>query len=130
MQERGGVTMNLAEVLIRCKTIEEHIGPLMLRPTKVVKTQPGDRPTERLAASRTSVALVQACSPCDAKVRFDGGVRSATDKGGLAIPCLEGAGRHHLEGGLRHVPAVAGLAHSQAPPISSMGEPGKRSSHT
>jgi hypothetical protein len=30
--------------------------------------------------------------------------------------CFMRTERHYLEGGLRHVPGIAGLAHSQAPP--------------
>jgi hypothetical protein len=37
-----------------------------------------------------------------------------------------GTGRHHLEGGLRHVPAIPGSPHSQAPPIPQAGCAGNR----
>jgi hypothetical protein len=37
-----------------------------------------------------------------------------------------GAKRHRLEGGHRHVPAIAGSAHSHAPPIPQVGHAGNR----
>ena len=49
-----------------------------------------------------------------------------TEQPQSTIHCLLGAGRHHLEGGLRHVPAIAGSAYSQAPPIPQVGRAGNR----
>jgi hypothetical protein len=43
---------------------------------------------------------------------------------------LLGAGRHRLEGGLRHVPAIPGSPHSQAPPIPQLGHAGNRTPQT
>jgi hypothetical protein len=69
-------------------------------------------------------------STYSAKVRPDGGHKETRYRGRPAIHCLLGAGRHHFEGGLRHVPAIAGSAHSQAPPISQVGHAGTRTPYT
>jgi hypothetical protein len=38
--------------------------------------------------------------------------------------------RHYLEGGFGHVPGIAGLAHSQAPPRPQLGDTGNRGENT
>jgi hypothetical protein len=88
------------------------------------------RPQRILAVSMTSTLAVQARRMRASKARLDRGTRSAMYSGRTAIFSLLGAGYHHLEGGLRHVPALAGSAHSQAPPNPSAGEAGNRSYHT
>jgi hypothetical protein len=175
--------MNLAQVLMRCRALQETIERRQLRPAKVGKTQPGDMPTERLlelpaalevelqtqralilqgnpahsratlsdgmtlmpviaqcdylerprgilAASMTSAPSVQAHRLYVSKARLNSGVSPTVYRGRTAIPDLPGAERHHFEGGLRHVPALAGSAHSQAPPTPSEDEAGNRSHHT
>jgi hypothetical protein len=52
-----------------------------------------------------------------AEVRPDGGCQETMYRSRSAIHCSLKAETYNLEGGLRYVPAVAGSAHSQAPPI-------------
>jgi hypothetical protein len=69
-------------------------------------------------------------STSSAKGRSDGGHRDTTYSGRPAVHDLRRAGRHDLEGGVRHVPAIVGPAHSQAPPIPQVGQAGTRTAPT
>jgi hypothetical protein len=83
-----------------------------------------------LEALVTRTLLMQDRYIYAAKARPDGRYSATMNSGRPAIHGLLEAGRHHLEGGLKHVPAVTGLARSQAPPIPHMGGARKCSRHT
>jgi hypothetical protein len=54
---------------------------------------------------------------CGGQARTDGEHHRPMDCGGPAMRGFVRTGRYHREGGLRHVPGIAGSAASQAPPI-------------
>jgi hypothetical protein len=84
-----------------------------------------------LEALATSTLPAQDRYTYTANARPDGWHSETTYRGGQAVHYLLRVGRHHLEeGGLRHVPAIASSAHSQAPPIPQVGHAGDRRQHT
>jgi hypothetical protein len=83
-----------------------------------------------LAAWVISALPAQGAYTDAANARPDGGCHETTSRDRPAIHCLLETGRHYLEGGLRHVPAIAGSAHSQAPPIPLADDAGNRSQYT
>jgi hypothetical protein len=143
------MTMKMTEALIRHKALKENLEQLKLRLMKMAKVQEWDMPAERqqkwlaaleadlqdlrqrfLKALVAKALLMQGQCRYDAKACPDGGCSATTYSSRSAIRYLLGTGRHYFEGGLRHVPAIAGSAHSQAPPIPHMGDAGNRSQHT
>jgi hypothetical protein len=94
---------------------------------------PCDYPTlgrKTLEASVTRVRPGQEHDTYPANARLDGRRRAITYSGRPAMHSLREAAHHHFRGGLRHVPAVAGLVHSQAPPLPYRGDAVNRSRHT
>jgi hypothetical protein len=141
--------MRLIEVLIGHKALQENIAKVTLCLTKVTKVQEGAMPAmgprESLAALEAELQELQRRFPeafgtgawpaqgrstYTARARHDGGCSATTGRGRPAIRRLLGTGHYHCEGGLRHVPATAGPAHSQAPPVPHAGDAGNRSQHT
>jgi hypothetical protein len=110
--------MKLMEVLMRGKALKEDTAQLQFRLTKVAKAQGGATATEgppALLAAKTGPDDVQS------EIMY---------RGRTAIHGLRRTERDPLEGGLRHVPAIAGSPHSQAPPIPQVGDTGNRNQHT
>lgn len=146
MGGRGGKTMQLLGVLIGRKALQENIAAVTPCLAKVTKMQggamPAQGPRESLVALEAELqqrfleACVASTQPMrdrytyTARARHDGGRCATTGRGRPAIRRLVGTGRYHCEGGLRHVPAIAGPAHSQAPPVPHVGDAGNRSQHT
>jgi uncharacterized protein DUF6847 len=94
---------------------------------------PCDYPTlwrRTLKASVTRVRPGQEHDTYPANACLDGPCSATTYSGRPAIHSLREAARYHFRGGLRHVPAVAGLVHSQAPPLPHRGDAANRSRHT
>jgi hypothetical protein len=83
-----------------------------------------------LAALVASALPAQDAHTYAANARPDGGRREIMHRDRPAIHCLLETGRHYLEGGSSHVPAIAGSARSQAPPIPLVGDAGNRSQYT
>jgi hypothetical protein len=64
------------------------------------------------------------------KARSDDRQSESMYRGRPTIHCFMRTGRDHYEGGLRHVPAIAGSARSQAPPVPQVGDTGSRNQYT
>jgi hypothetical protein len=142
-------TMQLLEVLVGRKALQDNIAkvtPCLMQVTKRREgAMPAEGPQESPAALEANLqhlwqrfpeAFVTSARPLQdrytytARARHDGGRSATTGRGRPAIRRLLGTGRYHSEGGLRHVPAIAGPAHSQAPPVPHSGDAGNRSQHT
>jgi hypothetical protein len=141
--------MRLLRVLIGRKTLQENITKVTPCLTKVTKGQegvkPAEGPQESLAALEAELQEPQqrflkgfeaGTQPAQdrythtARARHDGGRCATMGRSRPAIRRFVGTGRYHCEGGLRHVPVLAGPAHSQAPPVPYVGGAGNRSQHT
>jgi hypothetical protein len=109
--------MKLMQVWLRGKALKEDTAQLKFRLTKVAKARGGATATE---GPQDGLA---------AKARPDGVQREIMYRGRTAIHGLRKTERYRLEGGFRHVLAIAGSPHSQAPPIPQVGDTGKRNQH-
>jgi hypothetical protein len=110
--------MKLMEALIRGKALKQDTKQLKFCLTKVPKAHGGATATE---GPQDSLA---------AKARPDGVQSEIMYRGRTAIYGLLRTERYPLKGGLRHVPAIAGSPHSQAPPISQVDDTANRNHHT